>query len=757
MRSQIRLKGLRARIISWFFAPTLAILVVVALLTFCAYERVTEDLVIERNQELTCLLSEQLATRLTQHADLLQAFISSHPELYRYDLAARQATLRQDIGRLMAFDGGVLLLDHAGTVVAADRYPLNVLGQDWSDRAYVRQMLDAPGLTFSNIEPDGPEGAESIVVAMPATDAEGHFAGMVMGMFRLDTKMSALYRSILELRLYGGDNAAGRLVYLVDRNGRAIYHSDVQRIGEDVSAQVPVQQALSGEVGAFRTHNLEGQEIVASFAPLPGLNWGLVIEESWAALTRTSQGYRQLLLVLLALGVGVPALAVAFGMRRVTRPIAALTSAAQEVAGGNLSQTIAVNTGDELGALAEQFNRMSAQLQESYAHLEQRVADRTRELATLNAITAVVSRSLDLEEILRDALDETMEALGVEAGGAFCLDEDRRTLTLAARRGLPEDPARQVTRLPLKDSLAGRAAGVERPIVVPVSDYPTGALKDLLQAAELQMVISVPLVTKGRMVGIIDLATRIQRPVRPEELSLLAAIGQQTGVAVENARLYEQAEQHAASAERSRLARDLHDAVTQTLFSASLIAEVLPRLWERNPEQGRQRLQELHELNRGALAEMRTLLLELRPAALEEAELGDLLRQLGESVTGRARMPVTVQLEGKCTPPLEVKVALYRITQEALNNVVKHAEAGQAWVSLRCTSSPTGEEPGVELRIRDDGRGFDPASIPLDHLGVGIMRERAATVGATLEIESQAGHGMQIVIVWKGERHLLVS
>jgi signal transduction histidine kinase len=225
-----------------------------------------------------------------------------------------------------------------------------------------------------------------------------------------------------------------------------------------------------------------------------------------------------------------------------------------------------------------------------------------------------------------------------------------------------------------------------------------------------------------------------------------------------SARLYEHAEESAVAAERNRLARDLHDAVTQTLFSSSLIAEVLPRIWERNPEEGRRRLQELRELSRGALAEMRTLLLELRPSALAEAGLGDLLRQLAESITGRARVPVALHVEGECKLDAEVKVALYRIAQEALNNVAKHAGATQATITLRCLSSPGGEGVGVragepeervELAIRDDGTGFDPGTIAPNSLGLGIMRERAEAIGARLAIESVPGEGTQVSVTWR--------
>ncbi|MBW1678202.1 MAG: PAS domain S-box protein [Deltaproteobacteria bacterium] len=207
--------------------------------------------------------------------------------------------------------------------------------------------------------------------------------------------------------------------------------------------------------------------------------------------------------------------------------------------------------------------------------------------------------------------------------------------------------------------------------------------------------------------------------------------------------LAQRAKEEAAAAERNRLARDLHDAVSQTLFSASIIAEVLPRLWERNQNEGRRRLDEIRQLSRGALAEMRTLLLELRPAALVEIELSDLLHQLGESITGRARVPIDVEVKGQCSLLPEVKVALYRIAQEALNNVAKHATASQAKVNLHC------QPEQVELYVRDDGQGFDMASIPPDSLGLGIMRERAKEINASLTVESKIGHGTEVVVIWK--------
>jgi PAS domain S-box-containing protein len=209
--------------------------------------------------------------------------------------------------------------------------------------------------------------------------------------------------------------------------------------------------------------------------------------------------------------------------------------------------------------------------------------------------------------------------------------------------------------------------------------------------------------------------------------------------------LRRQSQEAAVAAERNRLARDLHDAVTQTLFSASLIAEVLPRIWERSPTEGRRRLEELRQLTRGALAEMRTLLLELRPTALVEAKLGDLLRQLGEATTGRARVPVTVEVDGQRLLPPEVQVALYRIAQEALNNVAKHARASHVTVRLSC------QERQVSLCIVDDGVGFDESAITR-HLGMGIMRERAETIGAQLGVSGAPGKGASVAVCWSDDR-----
>jgi signal transduction histidine kinase len=259
----------------------------------------------------------------------------------------------------------------------------------------------------------------------------------------------------------------------------------------------------------------------------------------------------------------------------------------------------------------------------------------------------------------------------------------------------------------------------------------------------LRSVIVVPLRVRGRTIGLMTVATDdAQRNFSRDEVKLAETIASDIAAAVENARLAEQDKRAAAAEERSRLARDLHDAVTQTIYSANLITEALPRLWERSPDEGLQNLTKLRQLVRGALAEMRSLLFELRPDSLERINLNTLLQQLADILTGRTRIPVEVELIGQTGLPVPIKTTFYRIAQEALNNVTKHARASKVFITLQ-------QEPRqVILTIRDNGMGFDPAQVSAASMGLRIMRERVEKIGADLTIQSKPRRGTQIRVSW---------
>jgi PAS domain S-box-containing protein len=380
--------------------------------------------------------------------------------------------------------------------------------------------------------------------------------------------------------------------------------------------------------------------------------------------------------------------------------------------------------------------------------LQQRVQARTREQSTLLEISQTLASALELQPAL--ILDQLRVIVEYTRAGLFAL-EDSALVALAIR-----GPQQMEQAVPFRVRLDGSdilAALFNRHLPIRIADVWSADpeaqfLRSLLddQSAVLltgvQAWMWVPLVVKGRVIGGVGVAHPERDYFTAHHADLALTVANQAAITMVNAELYERAQALAAVHERQRLAQNLHDAVNQSLFSAGLIAEVLPRLWERDPDEGRRSLEDLRRLTRGALAEMRALLAELRPSILADTDLGDLLRQLGSAFTGRTNIPVAVTVTGQGSLPTEVQVAFYRVCQEGLNNIAKHAEADRVTIHLHC-------DPGtVELQLCDDGHGFDPARIPPGRSGLSMMRERAEAVGALLSTTSQPGHGTELTIRW---------
>lgn len=416
------------------------------------------------------------------------------------------------------------------------------------------------------------------------------------------------------------------------------------------------------------------------------------------------------------------------------------------------------------GLTASAYGLRVRSLQVQKENLEIQVAQRTEEIErrqrvaeSLRFTLTVLNSNRKLDEILDFIAEQTVQLLECDGIAIYRLNQDDQLLTIQAARGL-ETTYVEGLAVPLGEGITGKAAHDRQPVAIhdleegpldfesiSVEEERRELLKSLVQ--EHRAMLSVPLIIQHEIYGAITLYYRQPREFSGEALDLAVTVAEHVALALETARLREQAGEIAASAERTRLARELHDAVTQTLFASNLVAEALPRIWERNPAEGQQRLKELGELNRGALAEMRSLLLELRPNALYEAEMKDLFRYLSEAFTGRTHVPVRLLIEtddqiNKNIPP-EAKVALYRITQEALNNIAKHARASQVDVNVRC------EADQLQLKVMDDGRGFDLAAVSGDHFGLGIMKERAENIGAKIEVNSEVGSGTRVEVFWE--------
>lgn len=364
-------------------------------------------------------------------------------------------------------------------------------------------------------------------------------------------------------------------------------------------------------------------------------------------------------------------------------------------------------------------------------------AEQRREVAeSLGDMLAVLNSNKSLDEIVSFIAAQTNQLLGSDANAIYRQEVPDGSFRRVAMQGDPADNLTERERIVTNEVLADAVTTHEPVILSKISGLGPG------RSTHYQALLALPLLIKGEVYGGIILYYRQPRNFSMEEIELATIFGDQVALAIENARLRIEVEQAATMAERHRLAQELHDAVSQTLFSVSAIAEALPRVWVRYPEEGQRGLEQLHLLSRTALAEMRTLLLELRPTALAETRLAELLQQLADAMAGRLQAPVELTVAGDHPLPGEVKLVFYRIAQEALHNIVKHARADQ--VRLQLDYQPE----QATLHISDTGRGFDPEAILSHQLGLNIMKERAKSIGAQFRIDSQPDHGTQVTLVW---------
>ena len=382
--------------------------------------------------------------------------------------------------------------------------------------------------------------------------------------------------------------------------------------------------------------------------------------------------------------------------------------------------------------------------------LEEQVARRTVEIERrrqiaegLREIMVLINSNKTLEESLHYIVSQAARLTEAEDAIIFRKGEEDTMTILATNPGGQIRYSPNVGLAAITESWAESGLMINNPLILPDLNAYWRANPNLSSGSvgTHKAMLGIPILVEEEIYGGLIMLYDHQRAFVDEDLDLGFTFADQATLAIANNHLRKQAEQIAVATERSRLARDLHDAVTQTIFSASLIAETVPAIWANDKEEGEFLLQDLRQLTRGALAEMRTLLLELRPAALEEAALSDLLNQLAEAVGGRTGIDVVVKTEDGYELPVSSKVALYRIAQESLNNIIKHARASMVELSLTYP-----EDFCVELTIRDDGLGFDLNNIPADRLGLRSMRERADSIGATLAIRSVLNQGTEVSV-----------
>jgi signal transduction histidine kinase len=387
--------------------------------------------------------------------------------------------------------------------------------------------------------------------------------------------------------------------------------------------------------------------------------------------------------------------------------------------------------------------RLQAQLEANQRTQAQEREQRALTEALRDTI-ATMSSTLDLNKVLDQILDTVGRVTPYDGANVLFVESD--LVHIVRQRGYFEKGQGQTwlnQRIPItKLAVLQQMIDLAKPLAIP--DTATSPMWIGFPELDwIQSNVIVPIRLKDKVLGFLSLDSATRGFFTQVHAERLQTFADQAAIAIHNARLYDRAKRAAILAERNRLANELHDTISQTLWSISLISERLPSIWEIDLEEGKRSLVTLYQLAQSALAEMRSLLLELRPSELIDAKLGDLIRQLAAVIANRTGLVFSVTVEAQDPLPPDIQVILYRVVQEAFNNVVLHASATRIEVYFNSRSGH------VEMVIQDNGRGFNPKQIALGHLGLSIMNDRIQSIGGTIETISRTGDGTLIKIAWE--------
>jgi signal transduction histidine kinase len=356
---------------------------------------------------------------------------------------------------------------------------------------------------------------------------------------------------------------------------------------------------------------------------------------------------------------------------------------------------------------------------------------------------ATMSSTFDLDKILDHILDTISRVTPYDGANVLFVESD--LVHIVRQRGYLENG---LDNLWLKRRIPVTKLGILQQLIdtgkpIAIADTATSPMWiGFPDMGWINSNVIAPIRSNGKILGFLSLDSATPGFFTQSHAERLQSFADQAAIAIQNARLLDRAKRAAVMAERNRLASELHDTISQTLWSISLITERLPVIWEIDKDEGGRSLTTLHQLAQNALAEMRSLLLELHPSSLTEAKLGDLIRHIAETIANRTGLDINVQIERQDPVEPDIHFALYRVVQEALNNIALHASAGHVEIYF---SSDSGR---IDLTIQDDGLGFDPAGVGAGHLGLSIMSDRIQNIGGTIEISSHKESGTRIKVIW---------
>lgn len=377
-----------------------------------------------------------------------------------------------------------------------------------------------------------------------------------------------------------------------------------------------------------------------------------------------------------------------------------------------------------------------------------KLRQRNRELFILHQIADALNREVNLDKSLETALAKVAELFGLHTGWIYLLHQTTNQMYLAAAQNLPPALLKDNCLL-MEDGCtcldSYREGGLDNRGRVHV--ITCSRLKDLLDGTQgLRYHASIPLYAHQKPLGVLNVASEESRwwLLSSDDLPLLHTVGDVLSIAIERARLFEQSAQAGAIEERNRLAREIHDTLAQGLTGMTLQLETVDAMLESGVESNKIRhtVQQLLSLARSNLEEARRSVLDLRAAPLEGRNLAEALTALTDDFAARHHLPVQLAISGGSRPlPVRIETGLYRIAQEALANIARHAHATQ--VDMNLSVSPD----QIRLVIEDNGQGFEPVQIPTGRFGLVGLNERAKLLGGVLHLESSPGEGVRIEVI----------
>ena len=366
---------------------------------------------------------------------------------------------------------------------------------------------------------------------------------------------------------------------------------------------------------------------------------------------------------------------------------------------------------------------------------------RLSESESIQRIAKGLLQRIGLDEVLQIICAEAMQLTGATGSAVLLLEEDE-WLRVTKSAG---SPTYSVNRLPISGSFAGRAFQTGEHVWVDLEDSGPDSDAQQLQGYPwikgLVSLLVVPLKVDTKVIGILNILNKPSE-LTQEDMRIIDLFADQAAIIIEHVRLQYQAEQLAVLEERQRLARELHDSVTQALYSVTLYADAARMAFSAQKWEALERnLQEVRNMSREAMYDMRLLVFELRPFMLETEGLASALRARLAAVEGRSGLKTQVLVDEERRLPLKIEEELYRIAQEALNNVVKHAGATQVQVQLKYA------EKTVSMEMIDDGKGYDPEAVRQSGgFGLQGIQERVQQLGGALKIESAPLSGTHLSV-----------